>query len=98
MASGATGVKFELIDVDETQEKKKPSGDAVVSIQFEGTETELNEDSETHGSSERQAHTASDSARVDWDGVAERTNRDRDIYWVRLRVTVRPRTGIPHGQ
>ena len=84
MASGATGVKFELIDVDETQEKKKQSGDAVVSIQFEGMETELNEDSETHGSSERQVHTASDSARVVWDGATERANRGRDIYWVSL--------------
>ena len=84
MASGATGVKFELIDVDETQEKKKQSGDAVVSIQLEGMETELNEDSETHDSSERQVHTASDSARVVGDGAAERDNRGRDIYWVSL--------------
>ena len=88
MASGATGVKFELINVDEIQEKKKPSVDAVVSIRFEGMETdlELNEDSETHGSSERQVavHTASDSAGVVWDGAAERANRGRDIYWVSL--------------
>ena len=87
--SGAADNNIELLclDVDETQEMKKPSGaNPVVRIQVEGKETELDEDSEMHGSSERQVHTASDSARVDLDGAAERANRGRDIYWVSLEL------------
>lgn len=79
-------IELMCLVVDETQEMKKPSGaDPVVRIQVEGRETELDEDSEMHGSSERQVH-MSDSARVAWDGAAERANRGRDIYWVSLEL------------
>ena len=86
--SGAADNNIELLclDVDETQEMKKPSGaNPVVRIQVEGKETELDEDLEMHGSSERQVH-MSESAWVAWDGAAERANRGRDIYWVSLEL------------
>ena len=83
--SGAAEDSIELVCRGE--KKKTPSGDQVVYIRVEETETEG-----SHGSLAGHVHSENNgesarTRRIDSDGAAERASRDktRDIYWVSTR-------------
>ena len=72
----ATSDSIELVRRDSDERKKAQSGDAVaVRIDVEEAKTDSEE---PRGSLAR----VQQKDRIEFDGAADRANRDRDIYWV----------------
>ena len=75
----ATGDSIELVRRDSDERKKAQSGGAVaVRIDVE----EANTDSEEPRGSLAGHVRVQKKDRIEFDGAADRANRDRDIYWV----------------